>query len=108
MADEYLYTNQCVHGSKPPCSCACPFNLDIRTFIKKVKSGNFGEIGVRSCFLPKRQKARPDPNLRTRTLHKLLVNCMLNIKLDNPSLRTIAARWADPGAGKLFITTSNR
>lgn len=41
MTDEYFYTNQCVHGSMPPCSSACPFNLDIRAFIKKAKSGNF-------------------------------------------------------------------
>ena len=41
MTNGYPHTSDCVHGSKPPCTCSCPVNLDIRSFMKKVKSGNF-------------------------------------------------------------------
>lgn len=35
------HTSECVHGTRPPCSCACPANLDLRTMMKKVAVGNF-------------------------------------------------------------------
>lgn len=41
MNEAFLYTGDCIHGSMAQCTCACPVNLDIRTFIKKVRNGNF-------------------------------------------------------------------
>ena len=31
----------CLRGDNAPCACACPFNLDIRQFIEKLKLGSF-------------------------------------------------------------------
>ena len=31
----------CIHGADPPCVCACPLGLDIRSFIQKLQRGNF-------------------------------------------------------------------
>ncbi|WP_080510891.1 pyridine nucleotide-disulfide oxidoreductase/dicluster-binding protein [Desulfitobacterium hafniense] len=41
MRSRYLYTNDCVHGNKPQCTCACPINMDIKSFLKKLSKGNF-------------------------------------------------------------------
>ena len=32
---ESIYTVKCVHGTKPPCSCACPMNFSLREFMAK-------------------------------------------------------------------------
>ncbi len=37
----YLYTYECVQGSNPPCTSACPLNFYTRDFIKKIKKGNY-------------------------------------------------------------------
>lgn len=34
---ESKYTVNCVHGTRPPCSCACPMNLNLREFMGKAK-----------------------------------------------------------------------
>lgn len=37
----YSYTYECVQGSNPPCTSACPINFKTRDFISKIKKGNF-------------------------------------------------------------------
>ncbi|MBD5161928.1 MAG: NAD(P)-binding protein [Oscillibacter sp.] len=32
---------RCLHGKEPPCSSACPFSLNIRDFLGKLKKGSF-------------------------------------------------------------------
>lgn len=39
--DNKRYTAACVQGDNPPCTCACPFNFDIKKFIQKIKAGKF-------------------------------------------------------------------
>lgn len=56
------HTERCVHGTRPPCSCACPANLNLREFMRKISRGNFNsayriladellfpEIAIRLC-----------------------------------------------------------
>ncbi len=31
----------CIHGQESPCSCACPFQMDVREFLEKIKKGSF-------------------------------------------------------------------
>ena len=35
------YASSCLNGQKASCICACPFNLDVRTFIGKIKIKSF-------------------------------------------------------------------
>ena len=35
------HTANCVHGTPPPCVCACPANLHVRDFMKKLARGSF-------------------------------------------------------------------
>lgn len=37
---ESIYTLDCVHGTRPPCSCACPMNPDLREFMAKAQRRN--------------------------------------------------------------------
>ncbi len=37
---ESIYTVKCVHGTRPPCSCACPMNLSLREFMAKATRRN--------------------------------------------------------------------
>lgn len=39
--NSYSYTFECVQGSNPPCTSACPINFNTRDFISKIKKGNF-------------------------------------------------------------------
>ena len=39
--NSYSYTYECVQGSNPPCTSACPINFKTRNFIKKIQKGNF-------------------------------------------------------------------
>ncbi|HWQ80309.1 MAG TPA: heterodisulfide reductase-related iron-sulfur binding cluster, partial [Anaerovoracaceae bacterium] len=32
-------SNDCISGDRPPCSCACPFGVDVLGFIEKLRSG---------------------------------------------------------------------
>jgi len=41
MADKISYTDACVQGGLPPCTCACPVNFNPRVFFAKLKKGNF-------------------------------------------------------------------
>lgn len=36
-----LVEQNCVEGALPPCSCACPANLKVRDFTRKMRNGNF-------------------------------------------------------------------
>lgn len=44
MAEE-VFSNEiekhCIHGQDSPCSCACPFPLNVREFLAKIKKGSF-------------------------------------------------------------------
>lgn len=35
------YTDACVQGNNPPCTCTCPLNFNSRVFISKLKKGGF-------------------------------------------------------------------
>ncbi|MDR3296100.1 MAG: FAD-dependent oxidoreductase [Clostridiales Family XIII bacterium] len=35
------YANDCIRDMPPPCACGCPFRLDVRKFVEKVKRGSF-------------------------------------------------------------------
>ena len=35
------YANECFRDAPPPCTCACPFGLDIRGLITKVRKGHY-------------------------------------------------------------------
>lgn len=37
---ESKYTLDCVHGTRPPCSCACPMNMDLRGFMSRAARGS--------------------------------------------------------------------
>ncbi len=38
----YEYFSQsCLHGKKPACTCACPLNLNVRKIIEKLQKGNY-------------------------------------------------------------------
>ena len=39
MKEEY-FINDCIHGSDLPCTVACPFSLDVKKFLDKVKLGS--------------------------------------------------------------------
>jgi len=40
--DKYLnYAKKCFKEDPPPCSCNCPFKLDVRSFTGKIARGNF-------------------------------------------------------------------
>jgi len=41
LADGLAYTENCVQGGSPPCTCRCPLNFDIKGFLAKLKAGNF-------------------------------------------------------------------
>ncbi len=41
MAEERkALTETCVYGARKPCSCACPVNFDVESFIRRLKAGN--------------------------------------------------------------------
>ena len=69
---------ECLHGQDAPCSCACPFSLDVRDFVERVRRGMarsayrkfrdavlFPEIVLRLCPAPCRvscaQRASMNP-----------------------------------------------
>lgn len=35
------FASGCIRGCPPPCSCACPFNMDLRDFMTKLNRGSF-------------------------------------------------------------------
>lgn len=35
------YVKNCIHNSPAPCTCACPFGLDLRSFLKKAARGRW-------------------------------------------------------------------
>ena len=37
-----LYAEDCFRDTPPPCACKCPFNLNIRDLVNKVKRGKYG------------------------------------------------------------------
>ena len=37
-----FYAEDCFRDTPPPCACRCPFNLNIRDLINKVKKGRYG------------------------------------------------------------------
>jgi Fe-S oxidoreductase len=42
MAENKIsYTDACIQGGLPPCTCTCPINFNPRVFIDKLKKGNF-------------------------------------------------------------------
>jgi len=41
MDEKLIFPSQCIQGTPPACSCSCPFNLDIKSMIERIKSGNF-------------------------------------------------------------------
>ena len=41
-ADMGKYVEDCYHGDRPPCRCACPVDLDVTSFIGRLQRGNFG------------------------------------------------------------------
>ncbi len=42
MAENIIsYTDACIQGGLPPCTCTCPINFNPRVFIDKLKNGNF-------------------------------------------------------------------
>jgi len=36
------YANECFRDAPPPCSCACPFGLDVRDLVARVRKGRYG------------------------------------------------------------------
>jgi Fe-S oxidoreductase len=42
LEEATAYTARCIHGEPASCSCACPFHLDIRSFVEKVGKGKWG------------------------------------------------------------------
>ena len=36
------YVEDCYHGDRPPCRCACPIDLDVIALVGKLQKGNFG------------------------------------------------------------------
>ncbi|MDR0842135.1 MAG: hypothetical protein LBP68_01795, partial [Acidobacteriota bacterium] len=38
------YASGCLRDIPPPCSCACPFGLDVRDLVPKVRKGRYGSI----------------------------------------------------------------
>lgn len=66
-----VYVERCIHDAPAPCSCACPFGLDIRSFLKKVARGRlpaayrelrtataFPTLAAAFCPRPCREKCR--------------------------------------------------
>lgn len=41
LEDATAYTARCFHGEPASCSCACPFHMDIRSFLEKAGKGNW-------------------------------------------------------------------
>jgi NADPH-dependent glutamate synthase beta subunit-like oxidoreductase len=41
LEDATAYTKQCFNGEPATCSCACPFHLDIRSFLDKAGKGRW-------------------------------------------------------------------
>jgi len=41
LEDVTAYTSNCFHGEPASCSCACPFHLDIRSFLDKAGRGKW-------------------------------------------------------------------
>jgi Fe-S oxidoreductase len=35
------HVRDCCNGDKPPCRCACPFELDVNTFVSRLQKGSF-------------------------------------------------------------------
>jgi Fe-S oxidoreductase len=42
LEDAARFTAGCFHGEPASCSCACPFHLDIRSFLEKLSKGRWG------------------------------------------------------------------
>ena len=36
-----IYANDCFRDAPPPCACACPFGLDVRDMVAKVRKGRY-------------------------------------------------------------------
>ena len=41
LDESKTYVNDCFSGEPASCSCACPFGIDIRTFMEKVAKGRW-------------------------------------------------------------------
>ncbi|MCF0120888.1 MAG: FAD-dependent oxidoreductase, partial [Oscillospiraceae bacterium] len=41
LKDTQAFINDCIHDEPSSCSCACPFSLDVRSFLKKMARGRF-------------------------------------------------------------------
>jgi Fe-S oxidoreductase len=84
------YASDCLHGQKASCICACPFNLDIRAFIGKIKIKSFSaayriyrnqvvfpEIVSRLCTAPCREACvLKDKSIDLLNLEKACVGAM--------------------------------
>ncbi|WP_415930551.1 pyridine nucleotide-disulfide oxidoreductase/dicluster-binding protein [Zhenpiania hominis] len=49
MTTTKLFTESCVHGMPPLCTQACPLNIDIKKFLKKIRAGNFSSAYREYC-----------------------------------------------------------
>lgn len=88
------YAHNCRLGKKPPCSCACPLNLDVRAIVEYLQAGNFTAayktyrnqavfpgIVCRVCGEPCRQgcvRKEKDSSVSLKLLERALVDYTTN------------------------------
>lgn len=39
LSEVSVFVERCIHDTPAPCSCVCPFGLDLRSFLKKAAKG---------------------------------------------------------------------
>ena len=71
LSEVSVYVERCINDAPAPCSCACPFGLDLRSFLKKVARGRlpaayrdlrtaavFPSVAAALCPRPCREKCQ--------------------------------------------------